>query len=449
MLFFPARSGGSRLGRVSVVIALMIALGLGAVGLVLRNAAADTVSVVVDFAHPHPVNSTWGVLLSASPTLPPDAVVQPLHPGLWREGNPALIGRAKAAGARFVFVASELWGYPPNNFRGKGPPDLNWVAYEAQLTETARRLAGRDVQWDVWNEPNWHVFWTSGDAAFFELYRRAYRILRREAGPSALIGGPSISHFDPDFITRFLKFCVDNGCEVNVLSWHELTQTPTDLSQIAAHIEAARKIVAGNPAFAALNVKEYQINEFVGAHDQYYPAENLAHIVYLEQGGIDRSARACWNADDGTSNCANNSLDGLLLPGSFLPRAAWWVYRFAGAGVSSRVSATSSAPPVVALASDRPDGQAKVQVLVGLYDDHAPAQTDVTVTLRNLDHSALAGAASASVTVERLANTDESSVRQPLVVKTDHIPVISGTVTIPLAGLRLREVFAVSVAPAS
>ncbi len=72
--------------------------------------------------------------------------------------------------------------------------------------------------------------------------------------------------------------------------------------------------------------REIHVNEVVGEDDQYLPAENLGYLHYMERGGADAAARACWPANDGESNCYNDSLAGLLVPETSQPRSVWWAH---------------------------------------------------------------------------------------------------------------------------
>src|SRR5262249_29527662 len=201
---------------------------------------------------------------------------------------------------RYILVLSDTWGY-----HSPWPYD-DYTKWEDHVRQVAQASKGKEILWDIWNEPNVIQFWQGTQAQFFETYRRAYGVLRDELGPDALIGGPSLTQYDPDSLTAFLDFCAANACEVNLLSWHELKSTGPRIYPIADHLANAYQSFVDNPDYAALNMAEVHVNEVVGDQDQYRPAEIWGSFYYLEVGGADGACKACWKANDATSNCSNN-----------------------------------------------------------------------------------------------------------------------------------------------
>jgi hypothetical protein len=170
-------------------------------------------------------------------------MLQALRPGMIRVRDWQLYDRARAAGASYEFVLSELWGYPPNHYLGRGvAPYDDLDRWGAMVRTAARAGAGKAmVRCDVWNESNWPKFFVGSQQQFFAVYLRAYAVLRQELGPAAIIGGPSLATFDLDFLRNFLAFCVANNCEVNFLSWHEATAPPGAGACSAAGLSPRRR----------------------------------------------------------------------------------------------------------------------------------------------------------------------------------------------------------------
>ena len=118
----------ARLSR-AVVPAFLTIVTLGVAGTPPARAgpppATLTAVASVDFAHPEKVHSLVGFLHGLDDTQPPDRVVVPLHPTLWRGSlASASYDRATALGARYMFVLSDLWGYPGAGWYGRQAP---WV----------------------------------------------------------------------------------------------------------------------------------------------------------------------------------------------------------------------------------------------------------------------------------------------------------------------------------
>ncbi len=345
----------------AILVCLAVAWALAAPRMV------PLVTITVAPAPPGPVPSRAGLLLGPYPPgRPPQSLLLALRPGMIRVRDWQLYDRTRAAGASTEFVLSELWGYPQNNYGGRGvPPYDDLDRWGGIVRGAARAGAGRAMlRWDVWNESNWPKFFVGSQQQFFAVYLRAYTVLRQELGPEAIIGGPSLAIFDLGFLRNFLAFCAAHGCEVNFLSWHEATEPPGDPEIISAHARAARALAA-QPAFRAAGVRQIEINETVGPHDQYFPASALADLVALEQGGADLGARACWTDREGRSNCFNNSLDGLVQPGGEHPLAVWWLYKYYADSLASRLAARADAPRIAVIAS-RPDART-TQLLIGYY----------------------------------------------------------------------------------
>lgn len=191
-------------------------------------------------------------------------------------------------------------------------------------------LAGRIDVWEIWNEPDQNygsTFWDGTEQQFFETYLVTYRLLREKLGPSALIAGPSLTMYDEPYLDRFAAYCVANGCEANVLTWHEFGSS-YPIERIADKARRARARFVADPTNSRLAVREIHVNETIGPLHTYSPATSLLHLKFLEIGGVDYAARACWDDSARTSDCYNGSLDGLLTPVGSLPRSVWWAHRW-------------------------------------------------------------------------------------------------------------------------
>jgi len=370
----------------------------------------------VDFAKPLRVRSMAGVLLSASPDTPPTGMIDQIQVKYWRQGSTRLYDRAMSLNGTYEFVLSEGWGYPANGWGGKGPPYRDWTKWEDYVRSVARQNVGRRMNWAVWNEPEWHLFWDGTPQQLYETYLHAYRVLRQELGPQAIIGGPSVGLFDWSYIKGFADFCLASGCEINFLSWHELTPGPRDRTDIRRHLDLADAQILRNPAYAPLRLRWRIVNEVTGLPDQYFPAEILSDLTALEDGGADFAARACWANSRKVSNCSNNSLDGLLAEDGS-PRAGWWTYKVYADGVAGRVQASGDDPRLVVRASRVAHG---AQILVGAYAlDKRPApRIAVTIALANLSAAGFEVGQKAHVEIFKIPDSGEAPLAQPISLET-------------------------------
>jgi hypothetical protein len=400
-------------------------------------------AVTVDFGAPvlgaRPVS---GFLHSIRPGGIPDSLLVPLRPAMWRIGSFAGYGRLRALGTRVTFVLSDQWGYP--SYDGShGWPFEDWDRWEAWVRATAREHRHREVLWEVWNEPDVPRFWGGTREQFHEAYLRAHRVLREELGPGAWIGGPSLSRYDRAGLAAFLDFCARRGCEANFLTWHELG---ADIPGIADRLAEARRALLEEPRFAAARVRELHVGETVGEAGHLRPAEMLGTLYYLERGGADAAAKSCWRNSRGEETCHDDTLDGLLAPGTLEPAAGWWLYRAYADGADSRVRTASTSPHLVALAS-RGTARAGPQVLVGYMGrPGAPGRAGVRLTLRGLDSLGLPRG-EVGVRVSRIPDSGEAALRAPPVVLEWRVAVRDGAASLALPPLAVHEVYVLTLTP--
>jgi hypothetical protein len=400
-------------------LAPLLAVGAVAVS-VVRDApsepsASATVTVTVDFSRAVGSHSVVGFLHGLSEREPAGRWIGPLQPALWRgDLSSASYARATAMGARYMLVVSDLWGYPGEivRWRGRQAPWSDLGAGRSFVRELARSNRHRELIWDIWNEPDNPYFWDGTRAQYLSTCEAAYEAIRSVLGRGARVAGPSVSAFRWRWLADMVAHCRRVGCEVNALTWHELPLGRSPISAIKSHLRRARSRLVGNPANAAVRIRELMVNEVVAGGDQLQPGEQAAYLYYLERGGADAAARACWRDPCGADNCSNASLDGLLDPLTLRPRAAWWVVRSYSQGVHTRVWSRSTSAWVVALAARRAKDIRQPEILLGYFDPHtaaAPARVDIRVVLHGLRRvPALRGAGAVRVRFDRIADAGEA-----------------------------------------
>jgi len=370
--------------------------------------------------------SLVGFTHSISAAGPPARLITPLHPGLWRGTNDsASVVAVSRTGARYTYVISDNWGYPPRGWRHRGAPYAYPGAWRRMVTGLARTYGRRVAVWDPWNEPEGPSFWDRSLDDLFATWRTAERTIHRML-PHALVAGPSIGSYNPDTISRLLEYCLRRGCQVNVISWHELLPGSADISGIASRLRFVRRTFVANPRYRRLRIREIHINEVGAAVHQYLPGETLAYLDALERGGADAAARACWEEPGVGTNCNDDSLDGTLTP-AMRPRAEWWVLRRYAQQRTDRFAATttSSDPALVALAGRR-------QVMLGAYS--SAGSPVVRVTLRGLGR-----ARRVRVLVERIPASGTAPLAAPLRLPAVAAPVRGGSATVTVGPIGPSE----------
>ncbi|HEU0024369.1 MAG TPA: hypothetical protein VFQ12_07050 [Thermoleophilaceae bacterium] len=374
---------------------------------------------------------------------PPDSLLRPLRPRLWRSiPARAPYERVAGLGARYQFVLSDLWGYPPTHWHGRRPPWEDLDGWARMVRRAARSLRGQPVEWDVWNEPDNAAFFTGTREEFFAVYETAARTLRDELG-NPVVGGPSTRRPRRAWTEGLLRHCRRRGCRVDFLSFHANLEPDEPIPPIADRVRELRELV---PRYRDLSLDRIEVNESVGHADQYRPGEILGYLHHMEAGGADAAARACWPDLGGSDNCSNGTLDGLFTPDD-RPRSAWWAYRAYADGVAGRVPSRSDSPAIAVLASRR-DVAGHVQVLLARHDRVGPAPNPLAVelTLRGLG-SALSGARSAVATVQLLSDTGEQPLPEPPTIAELPVRVGAGEVTLRPGSLGAHQAMIVTVAP--
>ena len=400
-------------------------------------------NVTVDFGQSATgITSMSGFLHGIDPTKPPDSSVKPLQPKLWRVGRLDVYDRVIASGAEFQLLVSDLWGYGSNP---KGWPYQNYPAWEAFIRQLAQQNKGKKIIWDIWNEPDLkNPFWKGSREQFFETYKRAYKILREELGPSATIGGPSISTYNKEYLTAFLDYCKANKLEVNFLAWHELNDTI--ILFVDDHVFDAKRNYQQSPFYKELKLQKIYVNEIVGELAQYQPGEILGYLYNLEYAKADGACRACWDTTGSkkVSNCFNNTLTGTVTPNTFEPRAAWWTYKAYADGVNSRVLSRSDNDRLVALAS-KSNPQGKAQVLLGYFDRNYSSATTVTLNLKNLQALGIQSGQKVSLKLEKIPNNLEGAVQKLVTVKEEQVSAGSGSLTYAIPNFNVHEGYLLTV----
>ncbi len=181
------------------------------------------------------------------------------------------------------------------------------------------------------------------------------------------------------------------------------------------------------------------VDEAIGPTSDRRPGDILGYLYYLEAGGSDGAAKACWNEPSNASECGDGSLDGVIDPATEQPRAAWWAYESYAAGVAERVASQTLDPRIVALASatsPSASAPATAQLLLGAFDDNGPPSTSTPVV--RLEHVSslefLRGHNALHVAVTAIPATDASPLPKlpPPIEQTVGISDDTAVFTVPL-----------------
>lgn len=88
-------------------------------------------------------------------------------------------------------------------------------------------------QWyfEVWNEPDFFVFWRGTFEDYCSLYKSTYNTVKKH-NPAYRVGGPSIVSIDnSDWLQQFLDFCIRENCVPDFISFHCYSHEEMDLNK--------------------------------------------------------------------------------------------------------------------------------------------------------------------------------------------------------------------------
>jgi hypothetical protein len=356
---------------------------------------------------------------------PPNSAVVPLNIRLHRTRlslAKAQARRMKSLGFQVQVVVSDDWGYgqvhPGDN--GDWAP---WEKFVSHQVEAARK-AGLQVQFDIWNEPDYGLFWQRSPEQFLETWTRAYQAIRA-ADPSAVIVGPSWSNVHPGQprFDDFLLCCKTNGVIPDYVSWH----FPNDT---VAEVRYCREFCAR----WGIAIRGIVLNEYCLKQEQC-AATTAWHLARLERARVDGACHAIWGDE------RNHNLDGILVGGA--PRGQWWVYRRYAQLSGQLLASTPGASVDLAAAAD-PKAK-KLWVLLGRRGNIG---LHVKVRLDHLEALPfLAKREKVQVQVEQILDNDGAAVTNLPMVLEETATVIDGRASFLIPWLGPRDAYAVQISP--
>ena len=267
------------------------------VALVCFPGSAPAATLSVDLSERETPRLRLGFLHGMTSGAPDDELIRPLRPRAWRSNDTAWGApyvRARAFGSRYSLVLSDRWAYPMLGWGGRGRPWEQLDRFEWFVRELARGYRGRGlIYWDIWNEPDLYPFWDGSPDQFFRTFAVAARALKAELGDAARIVAPSTSRFRLDWIKGLADYCVNQGCEINAVSWHDLRESTAGLEQLSEQVLVTRSLLS-MPRYRELAFSEIHLNEIVGPWVQFEPAAQVRYFAELEHAEVDVAIKACW-----------------------------------------------------------------------------------------------------------------------------------------------------------
>ncbi len=356
-------------------------------------------------------------------TVPADSLVEPLHPNTFVQmapggqqlpnGEPAPGGdalvvapEAARAGAKVV-VRMPDW-YP--NFPYKWVSWSDWLsAVDKQIASVQSSGATNISAWELWNEPDWT--WDTNAAGSFDSgWARTYQEVRSKDS-SRPIQGPSISHWDQNWMSTFLTDAKNSGTLPNIVSWHELGGA----SSIAGDVAAYRSLESS----LGISPRPIAIEEYGTTSEVGVPGPLAGYIAKFERAGVHDAELAFWNH--------YGTLGDTLTDTGGSPNGAYWLYSWYGAMSGNMV--TTVPPSQIGLDGAASVNSAGNQVSVIFGGTSGAA----AVTVNGLNALSAFGS-TVNVKLEYTPSYGRTAaVPGPFTISQTTYTVVNGSITVPVA----------------
>jgi hypothetical protein len=422
--------------RIIPAVAVGALILAGTLGSVSTATAATTTLVVNAGSVLRTVThvASGGLYALATPTTPTASELPPLGlnqlvqpaPGVQQLGNGAttptgdalkVAGLATNAGAQEYVRMPDI--YP--NFPYKWVSWTDWLGKVSTMVNA--RLAATATTnvdgWELWNEPDWT--WDTADAGSFDAgWARTYNAVRALDTITPIVG-PSTSVYNSTFMTNFLTDAKASGTVPQVISWHELGQSWTQIQTDVTAYRALEKSLGIGPLPIAID--EYAPTNYVDV-----PSASLHWIAEFEDSRVATASRAYWY-ESGTVN-------GLLYNNQ--PTGTYWLYKWYGDMAGNMVTVTPSGYQDGIAAYD------STRKLVNVIFGGQAGNNAVTV------EGLSSFGTSAKVTMSYAPDSGRlANVAAPTVLSTATYTITNGSITVPVNNQDAVGAYQLVVTPAA
>lgn len=83
---------------------------------------------------------------------------------------------------------------------------------------------------EVWNEPDFHVFWRGTFEDYCHFYKQTYDTIK-QLNPKYKVGGPSINTVNSDWLEGFLEYCIHENCIPDFITFHCYSHEEKDINK--------------------------------------------------------------------------------------------------------------------------------------------------------------------------------------------------------------------------
>lgn len=369
--------------------------------------------------------------------LKPSTAVQKAPDGLQHPTGDVLdvAGTFISAGGEQVQIYLQdiyaLWPYEQTSFEEYLSHIEEMIPKIVALRESNPDYNGKLV-YVPFNEPDgiWYgnIGWdTSVQSRFNDNWLSAYTLIK-ELDPDALIAGTSCANYQSGHMNSWLNFCVQNNCEPDYITWHELQDY--DLSSFASNLANYRSIEAKY----GMEEREIIINEYAPQDHCSNPGKLVNWIALFEENKVSGCLPYWHNAGNLNDIAADNNE----------PNGAWWLYKWYGdmSGETLSLTTNTARTELYGLASID-DNKKSSSVIFG------GTEGDANIVLENIaDTIPFEGANFVDIEVKATYWTAFHGVsEEPRTIIKGAYSVIDNTVTVTVPSMEENAAYLVTVSP--
>jgi hypothetical protein len=400
------------------------------------TAAGDT--LVVDAAQSiRPVTyvGAGGLYALATATDPAPGLLTPLRlkqhtqpaPGVQQLGNGATTptGDIIKTAPQFTRDGAQSYARMPDVYPNFPYRWISWQDWESKIdTMVKARIDATSTTningWELWNEPDW-TWDTTNAGPFNDGWNRTFKRVKLQDTVTPIVG-PSYSKYYPEMMRSFMAQAKANGTLPDIVSWHELEDdTYNFVDEHVANYRAIERELGISP-------RPISINEYGSPNLIDDPSVAAHYIAQFERTGVKDAERAYWY-ESGT-------VGGLVWNNK--PTGSYWLYKWYGEMAGNMLNVTPSGDldgfasydstrKIVNVAFGGTFGNNSVQVK-GLSQFGTSAKVTLNYTPRS----------------GRQTNVDA-----PTTLSTTTVPIVNGSITVPVNNQDYRGAYQLVVTPAA
>lgn len=255
--------------------------------------------------------------------LKPSTAVQKAPDGLQHPTGDVLdvAGTFISAGGEQVQIYLQdiyaLWPYEQTSFEEYLSHIEEMVPKIVALRDSNPDYEGKFV-YVPFNEPDGIWYGNIGSSAsvqarFNQNWLSAYTLIKK-LDPDALIGGISAANYLSGAYEAWIKFCTENNCEPDYITWHELQDY--DLNAFKGNLDNYRAIERKY----GMAEREIIINEYAPQDHCSNPGKLVNWIALFEENKVSGCLPYWHNAGNLNDIAADNNA----------PNGAWWLFKWYG-----------------------------------------------------------------------------------------------------------------------